>query len=165
MARIDTVRMHLRRLLDLDGHPARIAAGFGVGIFISFTPFFGVHTPMAIVLALLFRLNKVATVTGAWVNTPVTVIPALVASHEIGRFILGTPAVTLRPDHLDWDASLSLIRYHGGPLLLGSSIIGFCAGVTGYAFCYWLIIRYRRRDPGIAELTREMEETGEDLSE
>lgn len=162
---IDRVRQNLRRILELDGHPARIAAGFGIGVFISFTPFFGIHTPLAIVCALLFRLNKAATITGAWVNTPVTVVPALIASHEIGRLILGTPAVTIKVDSLDWHTSLELMRGVGGPIFLGSSIIGFSAGLAGYAFCYWLILRYRRKDPGLAELSREMEETGEDLPE
>ncbi|GAB4297556.1 MAG: DUF2062 domain-containing protein [Desulfuromonadia bacterium] len=164
MIRIDRLRNSLLRLLNLNGHPARIAAGFGVGIFISFTPFFGFHTPLAVAFALLFRLNKVATITGAWVNTPLTVVPSLIVSHEIGRLILRTPPVPLRTDSLDWRYSVELIRGYGTTILLGSSIIGFCAGMIGYALCYWLILRFRRKDPGLAELSREMEETGDDLT-
>jgi hypothetical protein len=37
--------------------------------------------------------------------------------------------------------------------------------VAGYFLCYWLIVRFRKKDEVLDELTREMEETGEELEE
>ena len=56
-------RQRIKQILSLDSHPGHIAAGLAVGVFISFTPFFGIHTPMAIAAAFLFRLNKLTCIT------------------------------------------------------------------------------------------------------
>jgi hypothetical protein len=154
-------KARLHKILSLDNHPGHIAAGFAVGVFISFTPFFGIHTPMAIVAAFLLRLNKLTCVTGAWVNTPLTVVPALGLSHVIGRQILGGPPVDLSFASLSWSA----LKPHAGSLILGSSVIGFVAAFLSYALCYWLVVRFRRKDEALALLTRESEDVGEDLEE
>jgi uncharacterized protein (DUF2062 family) len=130
-----------------------------VGVFISFTPFFGLHTPLAIALAFIFRLNKVSCITGAWINTPFTVVPILVASYDLGRFLRGRPATKITFQTLDWHS----IQPYAKSILLGSSIIGFVAAVASYFICYWLVTVFRRKDAALAELTREMEIVGEEL--
>lgn len=147
------------KILSLDSHPRHIALGFAVGVFISFTPFFGIHTPLAIAAAFIFRLNKLTCITGAWVNTPITIIPVLGLSYKLGRFLLGHPPGELTISSLEW----ALLKKHATAIILGSSIIGFILAVAGYFFCYWLIVRFRKKDEALAELTREMEETGESL--
>jgi len=37
--------------------------------------------------------------------------------------------------------------------------------VAAYFICYWLVLRFRRKDPGLAELTQESLLTGEDLEQ
>jgi uncharacterized protein len=155
------LRQRLTAILALDSHPAHIAAGFAVGVFISLTPFFGIHTPLAIAAAFLFRLNKLTTITGAWVNTPLTVVPMLVASYKLGEWLLGNQPQPFSVASLDWSA----IKPYATAILLGSSVIGLLAAVAGYFLCYWLVVRFRRKDPGLAELTRESELTGQDLEQ
>lgn len=150
-----------REILSLDSHPAHIATGFAVGVFISFTPFFGVHTPMAIATAFLFRLNKLTCITGAWVNTPLTVVPALVLSHKLGQMIRGLPPLDISFKSLNW----ADLKEQAASLILGSSLLGFAASLVGYAVCYWLVVRFRKKDDSLAELTREMEEVGEELDD
>lgn len=150
-----------RKILSLDSHPRHIATGFAVGVFISFTPFFGLHTPMAIAAAFIFRLNKLTCITGAWINTPLTVFPALGVSFKIGQLLLGQPAGELGITNLEWAS----MKKHAASLVLGSSIIGFVLAIAGYFFCYWLIVKFRKKDEALAELTREMEETGDELDE
>ena len=60
----------LRALLRLDDPPWRIAAALALGVFISCTPLYGVQTVLALLLAMLFRLNKAVTVLGTWLNLP-----------------------------------------------------------------------------------------------
>ncbi len=157
----EKIKERLKAILTLDSHPAHIAAGFAVGVFISITPFFGIHTPMAIAAAFIFRLNKVTTITGAWVNTPFTVLPVLVASFKLGEYLLGNQprAFNLTLEQLSWSA----IRPFADAILLGSSVIGIVAAVVSYFACYWLVVRFRRKDKGLAELTRESVLTGDDL--
>lgn len=149
------------KILSLDSHPRHIALGFAVGVFISFTPFFGIHTPLAIAAAFIFRLNKLTCITGAWVNTPITIIPVLGLSYKLGTVLLGKPPGALNIRSLEWAA----LKVHAEAIMLGSSIIGFLSAVIGYFLCYWLIVRFRKKDEALAELTMEMEETGESLDE
>ena len=161
MLNIESWKTRFKNILSLDSHPRHIAVGFAVGVFISFTPFFGLHTPLAIAVAFVFRLNKLTCITGAWINTPITVIPALGISYKIGRVLRGLPPTEITFKSLEW-ASL---KKHAASLVLGSSVLGFVLAVAGYFVCYWLIVRFRRKDEALDELTREMEETGEELEE
>ena len=148
-----------KTILTLDNHPAHIAAGFAVGVFISFTPFFGLHTPLAIAIAFIFRLNKLTCISGAWINTPLTVVPTLAFSYKLGRFLRGKPVNELALKGLEWQH----LKPYAKSLLLGCSITGFVAAVAAYFICYWLVVVFRRKDASMAEMTREMEEVGEEL--
>ena len=159
MISTDKLKQHFKKILSLDAHPGHISVGFAVGVSISFTPFFGLHTPMAIALAFLFRLNKVSCITGAWVNTPLTMLPILMASYNLGRFLRGKPAKTLTFQSLDW---LSLKPY-AKSILLGSSLIGFAAAILAYFICYWMVTFFRRKDAALKVMTQQMAEVGEEL--
>lgn len=153
-------------ILSLDSHPGHISAGFAVGVFISFTPFFGIHTAMAIVAAFVFRLNKLTCLTGSWINTPFTVIPVLGISYKLGRVLLGKTPQELHIKHeLSWQYAVKLLDKHGSSLLLGTSILGFIAALIGYFLCYYLVVHFRRKDESLNEIGKEMEEVGEDLEQ
>jgi uncharacterized protein len=147
-------------ILSLDSHPGHIAAGFAVGVFISFTPFFGLHTPIAIAAAFLLRLNKLTCVTGAWINTPITVVPILGLSYKLGRFLRGRPVNELpMTGGIEWH---NLEKY-AKSLILGSSILGFIAAIVAYFVCYYLVVKFRARDVAQGALDKEMAEVGEEL--
>jgi hypothetical protein len=55
------------------------------------------------------------------------------------------------------------LKPYAKSLLLGCSITGFVAAVAAYFICYWLVVVFRRRDDSMTEITREMEEVGEEL--
>ena len=154
-------KKRFKEILSLDSHPGHISAGFAVGVFVSFTPFFGFHTVMAIAAAFIFRLNKITCITGSWINTPLTVIPVLGLSYKLGRVLRGLPSQELQAQGLEWQ----YLKGHATSILLGSSIIGFVAAIVAYFLCYYLVIRFRRKDETLAELTREMERVGEDIGE
>lgn len=153
----------VRSILTLDSHPGHISAGFAVGVFISFTPFFGLHTILAIAAAFLLRINKITCLTGTWVNTPFTMVPVFIISNRIGETLLGRTPEKIIFQELNFSYSLELLKSHGAPILIGTSLIGFVAALISYALLYFLIVRFRRRDETLNYLTKEMEETGDDL--
>jgi hypothetical protein len=155
------LKQRLIAILSLDSHPANIAAGFAVGVFIGITPLFGMHSALAIAVAFLFRLNKLTTITGSWVNTPLTVLPILMASYHLGEYLLGREPQMVSFDSLAWHH----LKEYATALFIGSSLIGLVAALISYFLCYWLVLRFRRKDPGLAELTRESIEAGEDLEQ
>lgn len=86
------IRAAFRRLLTLDDPPERTALAFTVGVFVGFSPFLGLHTAIAAILALIFRFNKVAIFTGVYINNPLfTLVPIVLLSYAIGAFVLGRP--------------------------------------------------------------------------
>ncbi len=85
-------RATLRRLLALDDPPERTALAFSIGVFIAFSPFLGLHTILATLIAFIFRFNKIAIYTGTFTNNPFfTLVPIIVASYAVGAFVLGRP--------------------------------------------------------------------------
>jgi uncharacterized protein (DUF2062 family) len=85
-------REAFRRLLAVDDPPERTALAFSIGIFIAFSPFLGLHTIMATLVAFLFRFNKIAIYTGTFVNNPfLTLVPIIAASYALGALLMGRP--------------------------------------------------------------------------
>jgi len=160
----EKIIQQFKTIMSLDNHPGHIAAGFAVGVFISFTPPVpGFHTAAAIIIAFIFRLNKLTCITGSWINSPITVVPSMIIAYKLGAFLLGCKTTELRLNTLDWTTLKGVLLHHSKPLLLGCSLIGFVMAIIAYFGCYWLVVFTRRKDAALAEMTREMEEVGEDL--
>lgn len=58
------------RLTRLPDPAHRISRGIAIGIFITFTPLFGVHIVTAAILALLLRANVLAAVLATFFGNP-----------------------------------------------------------------------------------------------
>lgn len=80
------VSHRLRRLPD---EPHRIARGVFAGVFVSFTPLFGLHFLAAAGLAWLIRGNILAALMGTFVGNPVTFPLIAVSAVETGHWLLG----------------------------------------------------------------------------
>lgn len=140
---LDTAKWknQIRAILSLDSRPELIAAGFAVGVFISFTPFYGFHTLLAITAAFLLRLNKVTCVAGSMVNTPLTAIPLLSLSYRLGRMLSGLPPQKFHIVGLEWHQ----LKMYATSLAIGSSLLGGIAFSLSYIICYKLLVRSRRK--------------------
>ena len=91
------LRANFRRLLALDDPPERTALAFSIGVFIAFSPFLGLHTIAATLVAFLFRFNKIAIYAGTFLNNPfLTLVPIIIVSYALGALVLwqarGIPA-------------------------------------------------------------------------
>jgi len=88
----------LRTLVSLKDTPEKLSLSFAVGLFISLTPFFGIHSISAIFLSFVFKLNKTASFLGSWINTPLTMPFVYYIEYEIGSFIFNShTAFSLTP--------------------------------------------------------------------
>ena len=72
-------------------HPKRTAAAFALGVFLSFSPFFGLQIALGMSTAILLRLSKAATFIGLWANLPWFMIPWYTATTIAGAFVLRVP--------------------------------------------------------------------------
>jgi hypothetical protein len=145
-----TLRSAFRAVFYVQDTPHRIALAFGVGVFIAFSPLLGIHTALALGLAFLFRLSRVAILAGAWTNNPWTLAPMFMAGTALGCGLLGVSPESL--EAIDWGlhgrAFYSALWEGLRPLLLpfvvGNTVLGVIAGVLSY-----LVVRslLERRQP------------------
>lgn len=149
------MRARLRRLihafLHLDDTPPRIAAAFGVGVYLAFHPLFGLHTLMALGIAFAFRLSRAAVLVGIYVNNPWTIAPMYLAGTTLGCWILGVPLDGLGA--IEWDLDnlafyrllLVSLRPYLWPYVLGNTILGIVCGFAAYLVLRWILERRARR--------------------
>ncbi len=114
---------------------------FAVGVFIGMSPFFGIHTLLGLVVAYLFRLNKLTTIVGVYITNPWTIIPIYTFSTWVGAQCLGMDRIL--PD-IDWRSiTFSALLNDFSPLLLpfllGTVILSVLSSVAGYMVIYHLI--------------------------
>jgi uncharacterized protein (DUF2062 family) len=147
------IREKFTGVLHLDEEPARLAAGMAVGMFIGVTPFYGLHTLLALAAAFLFRLNKAATVTGAWINLPWSAPFVYAFSLKLGEAVLsgdfsqfswagvaglaesargalrGSPRENFVAFYqVFWDMLFTASK----PLFVGTTLVGLVLGVVTY---------------------------------
>ena len=145
------LRKLLADFLHLDDTPRRIAAAFGVGVYIAFHPLFGLHTLMALGIAFAFRLSRAAVLVGIYVNNPWTIAPMYLAGTTLGCWILGVPMGGL--GDIEWDLGrlafyrvlMVSLRPYLWPYVLGNTILGRVCGGVAYVAMRWFLERRARR--------------------
>lgn len=150
-------RATFRRLLALDDPPERTALAFSVGVFIAFSPFLGLHTILATLMAFVFRFNKIAIYTGAFINNPfLTLVPIIVASYAIGAFLLGRPlripesgVELLRHPHLLTAGYYSEVFQNSWqivwPFAIGGMVLSVVCSAIAYPVTSSLLRRHRSK--------------------
>jgi uncharacterized protein (DUF2062 family) len=82
------IRRWLSALLHIKDTPERTAAAFALGVFFGFSPFLGLHTIMAVALAFLLNLNRVAVLVGVYSNLPWIIGAYYASTTMLGSAIL-----------------------------------------------------------------------------
>jgi uncharacterized protein (DUF2062 family) len=147
------LRERATHVLHLDEEPSRLAAGMAAGVFIGMTPFYGLHTLLALAAAYVFRLNKAATVTGAWLNLPWFAPFVYGFSLQLGEAVLtgDWSSFTFAGVHglADWAGSYlragpretadniwhliwRMLFVASKPLFVGTTIVGLVLAVPAY---------------------------------
>ncbi|HKR23305.1 MAG TPA: DUF2062 domain-containing protein [Pyrinomonadaceae bacterium] len=144
-------RAAFRRLLAIDDPPERTALAFSIGIFIAFSPFLGLHTIMATVVAFAFRFNKVAIYTGTFINNPfLTLVPIIIVSYAVGAFILGRPIdipdegiELLKDPHLFSSDYYHRLLAQGWsivwPFAIGGTVLSVVCSLLAYPLTLWAL--------------------------
>lgn len=146
----------LRVLMHVEDSPQRIALAFGVGVFIAFFPLLGVHTALALLIGVSFRLSRVALLTGAWINNPWTLGPLYMTGTLLGCLLFGVPPQGLA--RIDWSlrgaAFYTALRVtlepYLWPFLVGNLLAGLLAGSLAYLLLR-LALERRRTGRALAD--------------
>jgi len=137
--------------MDLDDSPGKIALSFAIGVFIAFSPLLGTHLIMVFMIILIFRVSKVAILTGALINNPWTIVPMYTTGTFLGFIILRQPLAKFPKFSLSDFSSLpdffdkfKIILY---PYLIGCTVLGLIAAMIGF-FIVRFIFR-KKQNPSL----------------
>lgn len=156
------------RLTRLPDPPHRIARGVFAGVFVSFTPLFGLHLGLGAALGWLLRGNMVAAMLATLVGNPLTFPPIAVIAMQLGHLIEGSPAGRLPPERIltafaqasgeiwanflamftaapaHWDKLISFWDSFFLPYLAGGTVLGITAGLVAYYITLPMVAAYQR---------------------
>ncbi len=143
------MREKIREALALHRPPHQTALAFSVGVFIAFSPIYGLHFASVIFVAWMFRLNFPALLVGSLINNPWTVVPIVLATMWTGVRLVGMPDVP----GLTWeDISLHTLYEWVIPFLLPFTLGALTLGVLGALLAYpigmILATRYSKQHTG-----------------
>ena len=128
----------LQILLHVEDTSHRTALAFGIGVWIAFCPLLGIHTGLALAIAVLFRLSKGPLLIGAYINNPWTLAPLYMAGTLLGCELLGVSNEGL--GQIEWrlhgwafyEALIRGLRPYVWPFFVGNTVLGVVCGVTAY---------------------------------
>jgi uncharacterized protein (DUF2062 family) len=139
-------------MLGSDSPPEVVAASFAIGAAISFTPLFGLHWVIALLLAFALKLNKVDVLLGTLVVNPLTLPAVGAVAIPIGRFVLHArrEAIAHLPWHemfrrSFWTAAGPTMRAIGVQMAVGMFALSIVAGALTYLVLLQLIRRHRAK--------------------
>jgi len=154
----------IRRIPD---SPTRISRGIAFGVFTSFSPFFGFHIILALLLAKVLRGNLLAALAGTAIGNPFTFPFIISAALKVGNFILGRDpaehdfkrvAQAFREVfHSIWDAFKGVLGFGHAklagfgdfffevmlPYTLGGALLGLAFALAAFYLTKPLIVAYQ----------------------
>ena len=160
------LKHRVRRLPD---SPSRIGRGIFAGVFVCFTPFFGLHFFFAAVMARLIRGNIFASLIATFFGNPVTFFFIAWVSLHLGHWMLGSEVNPRALKYLWdtfagaggdlWDNLLALFGYgemhwerliefwHAVflPYLIGGILPGLAAGAASFYLSVPVVAAYQKR--------------------
>lgn len=140
------------KLVDLKDRPHSIAGGVAIGMFIGFTPLFGIKTLLCLGLAFLLRCNPIAAVIAVSLHDVVTPFWPflLVLEYNLGAWALShfqSFPQSYHPHHLrlaemmKWTTFLTV----GLPLLVGSLFLAAPSAAVAYTLMLGFLKRRNAR--------------------
>ncbi|MBF0518108.1 MAG: DUF2062 domain-containing protein [Nitrospirae bacterium] len=143
-----------KQLIGLNDPPFLIALSFGVGVFIGFSPLYGIHTVLGLIAAWAFKLNKASLITGVYLSNPVTIVPIYTFGTWFGIKITGSTAsisdfnlkgLTLS----NIENTLESLLW---PFIIGNTVLSVLVGVISYAILYHILKLRAKSKPVRANL-------------
>ncbi len=143
--------LHKREIWGLSRHS--VAGAAFIGLFCAFVPV-PFQMLLAAALVILFRCNLPLALSLVWISNPLTMAPMFFFTYRLGAWLLDMQLqVTSVEPSLGWlFANLARIGY---PLIFGSLLCGWIAGVSGFVVARllwrlhvvrrWRVRRARRR--------------------
>ncbi len=117
-----------------------VTRAFAAGLAICFVPL-PVHVPLAVLVAILLRVNVPTILATVFLVNPLTVVPVYYTAYRVGSAVLG-----LERERFAFQFSFDWLQHGLGPMwkpfLLGCVLCATVAATAGWLSLEWL---WRRR--------------------
>jgi uncharacterized protein len=148
MATIPSFRSLLKQVLHLRESPQRTALAFAIGVFIAFSPLYGLHTVIVLLCTWALGLNFFALMVGAFVNNPWTLVPILGATYWVGALLLGrSDSPTFDWHDMSFGAIYEQVMPYAIPFFLGGFVLSLLGAALAYPLAYYFVAKYRQSHP------------------
>ncbi len=153
-----------KRILRLRATPHAIAVGTAAGVFVSCTPFLGLHILLASAITWALGGNVIAAVLATWFGNPISFPIIWASTWQLGRFILEHgfgQAPDLGSFHpADLAAKLTTYSLRDiwpviEPMMVGSLPIGLACAAIAYGATRLAVAAFRRRQEERLQAKRE----------
>jgi uncharacterized protein (DUF2062 family) len=140
-----------QRWLQSGESPERIACAFALGVAVGFSPFLGLQTVLALGLASLLRLNRMAMLAGSYLNNPWTMGGVVAVSWWIGSWMIEAPRIDLPlPSWYELGQAtfwrgLSAQWRQLFPFAIGATLFSILGGLLTYPIMVMLLRSVQRR--------------------
>ncbi len=145
MKRALSFRYYIEKLLELRDRPDETAKGLALGVFIGFLPVNGFQVIIAVTIAALTRVSKIAAAIGTHVTNPWTTIPILIIDYYVGCFLLRRHSCMPEVDF----SSLSSILNAGKEIIVPMFVGGIFLGAIFSVLSYFGIKRLLSKEIGV----------------
>ena len=159
----------MARIKRLPDSPSNIAFGVAIGVFVSFSPFFGIHVVLAFLIARFLRVNILASILGTFMGNPVTFPIIAALNFSVGGLFINVSkegvaeksflkqlvdvsyalSENVRMIFLGKEADFStILEFFYGiflPYLVGGFILGSVTATISYFIVMPTIVTYRSR--------------------
>ena len=140
------IKRTAQQILHLGDSPRRTALAFAIGVFLAFSPLYGLHTISVFLCAWAFRLNVVAMLAGSLVNNPWTVLPILGSTMWVGLQLFPTSAPPpLNWSHFTFQMLWSQLQPFFLPFVVGATLLGILGSLVAYPLVLVGLQRYHAR--------------------
>jgi len=138
-----------KRIMRISGSPHAIALGLSIGIYASFTPFFGFHIIIAILIAWGLSANVAAAAIGTAFSNPLTMPFIFAMTYALGRALWnggdeGDPVSFVEFFRMLEEYNFTEIRLVFFQTLLGSLVLGAIIALVTYFVAFYATWRFRR---------------------
>jgi uncharacterized protein (DUF2062 family) len=132
-----------------------VTRAFAIGLLISFVPV-PAQAPLAILAALVLRLNVPAAILGTFLVNPFTMVPLYMAAYWVGCALLDVPSRHVAFE-MSWEWLSTTLLPIWKPFLLGCLVLGSATAVLGYILLggLWhlsLVLKYHERKGGRTQI-------------
>jgi uncharacterized protein (DUF2062 family) len=149
------------KLVSYEQCPDRFTLSACMGIYIAFSPFFGLHTAMVFLLSWCFALNLAIVLTVSMlVNNPWTMIPVYGSGYMFGDWVMSMFGITANHNPAWMQSFNGWIHHYTGlsgisfwGFLIGGNILGVGLSLLAYPFIKKYAIFLKNKGTEQAKIT------------